>query len=233
MFRTAGFAIAIGLTAAATLAAASPLISGLAIARDGDSLRIGRDEIRLFGIDAPEWEQTCTRDGKSWPCGEAAAQELGRLVTGRELSCIAIDKDEHGRAVARCNLLGKDINAAMVESGHAIAYRHYSTNYVAAEERAKAAKRGIWAGSFTEPREYRLAQRGPDKTPPPRRSSRRGQDVAFAQASGACAIKGNQGSNGWIYHLPGMPYYDRTNAEQMFCSEAEARAAGYRRAIVR
>jgi hypothetical protein len=30
-----------------------------------------------------------------------------------------------------------------------------------------------------------------------------------------------------------MPYYDQTRAEEMFCTEAEAQAAGYRRAIVR
>ena len=30
-----------------------------------------------------------------------------------------------------------------------------------------------------------------------------------------------------------MPCYDATRAEEVFCTEAEARAAGYRRAIVR
>ena len=58
----------------------------------------------------------------------------------------------------------------------------------------------------------------------------RPQQVA---SSGGCSIKGNQGSNGWIYHLPGMPFYERTKAEEMFCSEADAQAAGYRRAKVR
>ena len=47
-------------------------------------------------------------------------------------------------------------------------------------------------------------------------------------------IKGNQNRRGqWIYHLLGMPYYDQTRPEQLFCTEAEAQAAGYRRAIVR
>ena len=46
-------------------------------------------------------------------------------------------------------------------------------------------------------------------------------------------IKGNPGSHGWIYHVPGMPYYVQTNAEEMFCTEAEAQAAGYRRAKAR
>ena len=48
-----------------------------------------------------------------------------------------------------------------------------------------------------------------------------------------CVIKGNRVSHGWIYHLPGMPYYDRTNPEEWFCTEAQARAAGYRRARAR
>jgi hypothetical protein len=47
-------------------------------------------------------------------------------------------------------------------------------------------------------------------------------------------IKGNRNRRGqWIYHLPGMPYYNVTRAEEMFCTEADAQAAGYRRAIVR
>ena len=45
-------------------------------------------------------------------------------------------------------------------------------------------------------------------------------------------IKGNQGSNGWIYHLPGQAYYNNTNPEECFASESAARAAGYRRAKV-
>jgi hypothetical protein len=30
-----------------------------------------------------------------------------------------------------------------------------------------------------------------------------------------------------------MPYYDATRAEEVFCTEAEIRAAGYRRAMVK
>ena len=36
-----------------------------------------------------------------------------------------------------------------------------------------------------------------------------------------------------IYHVPGMPYYESARPEEVFCTEAEARAAGYRRAIVK
>ena len=57
--------------------------------------------------------------------------------------------------------------------------------------------------------------------------------VEQSVADSGCVIEGNQGRNGWIYHVPGMPSYAQTRAEQMFRSEAEARAAGYRRAKVR
>ena len=222
--------LALAALSACSPAAAGPAIFGLAIAQDGDSLRIGDSEIRLFGIDAPEYNQTCQRDGKGWDCGKAAAEQLAKLVTGRELSCVRVDIDEHARFVSRCSLAGKDINKAMVESGYAIAYRHYSTDYVPAEEMAKAAKLGLWSGTFSSPGDYRAKQRESDPAPVRRSRARRTEVLS---AGNGCMIKGNQGNNGWIYHLPGMPFYERTKAEQMFCSEAEAQAAGYRRAKVR
>lgn len=42
-------------------------------------------------------------------------------------------------------------------------------------------------------------------------------------------IKGNIGSSGKIYHLPGGSFYERTNAELCFDTEAQAQAAGFRR----
>jgi hypothetical protein len=58
--------------------------------------------------------------------------------------------------------------------------------------------------------------------------------IANTRQDHGCAIKGDRNRCGeWIYHLPGMLYYDATRAKEMFCSEAQARTAGYRRAIVR
>lgn len=54
--------------------------------------------------------------------------------------------------------------------------------------------------------------------------------------SGACDIKGNISKGGErIYHVPGQKWYSRTKittskGERWFCSEQEARAAGWRRA---
>lgn len=219
------------LLLACTPASAAQTFSGYARSIDGDSLYVGETEVRLFGIDAPEWSQTCTRGGKAWACGEAAANQLSKLVTGRKLTCDKIDTDEHGRAVARCSAGAVDVNRTMVVSGYATAYRHYSADYVPAEEQAKAAKLGIWAGTFKLPSDYRHAEQAAQKPKPPQRSASSNSWQGRANAN--CNIKGNRGAHGWIYHLPGMPYYDQTRPEEIFCTEAEAQAAGYRRARVR
>ena len=210
---------------------------GVALGKDGDSLTVDAREVRLFGIDAPEFNQVCGRKGVAWSCGAEAADRLSRLVTGREVRCKVVNTDDYGRAVSRCNVGATDINAAMVESGYALAYRQYSSDYVAAEERAKSAKRGLWSGTFETPRAHRLKERGA-ATPRVIRRARPaakppGRSNVWANRSN-CAIKGNQNRRGqFIYHLPGMPYYYQTRPEQIFCTEAEARVAGYRRAIVR
>jgi endonuclease YncB( thermonuclease family) len=43
----------------------------------------------------------------------------------------------------------------MVANGWAVAYREYSLDYVADEERAKRARLGIWSGSFEMPWDWR------------------------------------------------------------------------------
>jgi hypothetical protein len=60
---------------------------------------------------------------------------------------------------------------------------------------------------------------------------------AVAQSNG-CVIKGNVSTKGErIYHVPGQKYYNETRiqasrGERWFCSEEEARAAGWRRSKV-
>ncbi len=42
-------------------------------------------------------------------------------------------------------------------------------------------------------------------------------------------IKGNIGSSGRIYHIPGGSFYERTIPEMCFNTETEAQAAGFRK----
>lgn len=211
--------------------AAEP-ITGRASVTDGDTLVIRDTRIRLHGIDAPESAQTCQdAAGKSYRCGQQAALALAERIGEGNVACEPRDTDHYGRTVAVCRKGGEDLNAWMVRQGHAIAYRRYAEDYVAAEGEAKAAKRGIWAGVFEMPSDWRRAKResGDEERPaaqPPKAATP-------VEATG-CQIKGNISAKGEkIYHLPGSSSYaktriDEADGERMFCSEYEAKAAGWR-----
>jgi endonuclease YncB( thermonuclease family) len=134
-------------------------IVGKAWVIDGDTIDIAGSRIRLQGIDAPETDQTCTDAGKkTWRCGRAATRELVELIAGRPLRCETSGLDRYRRVLAVCALPdGSDVNAWMVQQGWALAY--YSAVYRSEEAEAHAAKRGIWAGSFMPPWEWRHRHR--------------------------------------------------------------------------
>ncbi len=181
---------------------------------------VGESEVRLFGIDAPEFDQTCSRQGEQWSCGAAAADQLMELVTGKDVQCRSMGKDQYGRLLGRCTVGGTDVNQTMVELGYATAYRRYSSDYAPAEDRAKASKVGLWAGSFETPEQFRKTG-GYSAKPRSRTASRVASSDWAQRAQANCSIKGNRNRRGeWIYHLPGMPYYDQTRPEEIFCTRS-------------
>jgi hypothetical protein len=97
------------------------------------------------------------------------------------------------------------------------AFTRYSKRYLAEERAAKNSKAGLWAGSFTTPADYR-----------------RGPGTPAVEAPAGCAIKGNVNAKGErIYHLPKMRSYAGTlvtpgKGERWFCSEEQAKAAGWK-----
>ncbi len=216
-------------TAAVGLGAASSCVpqerlSGRAQIIDGDSFEIGDTGVRLFGVDAPEGRQSCTRDGREWACGTEAERKLRSLVGDRTVSCTRRDVDTYGRTVAVCRSGSVDLAAEMARSGLATAYRRYSNDYVDEENEARGARRGMWAGDFESPESYRRD----DRREAPAQSAR-----SPARCSG-CQIKGNiNGEGERIYHVPGSSSYDSTvidegKGERWFRTESEARAAGWR-----
>jgi endonuclease YncB( thermonuclease family) len=131
-------------------------ITGHARIVDGDSIRIGGIRIRLDGIDAPEWDQTCSdAGGRTWACGRAATRALRERTRGQNLRCLPRATDRYGRTLAVCSLAdGTDVNAWLVRQGWAVAYG-YGGTYASEEAAARAEKRGIWAGSFISPSAWR------------------------------------------------------------------------------
>jgi hypothetical protein len=139
------------------------------------------------------------------------------------ITCEQTDTDVYGRIVAICTQSGEDLNAWLVAEGWAVAYRDFSDDYVPQEEAARTARRGIWDGDFVQPAQYRAQTNpAPTRAPEPQRRE--------------CDIKGNISLNTGerIYHVPGGEFYGPTvispqHGERWFCSEQEARAAGWRR----
>ena len=126
------------------LALAASIIACTAPAvHDGDTLRCGDERVRLFGVDAPEVRRGAT---PAEPLAYEARDELIRLTRGR-VGCRFVERDHYGRFVGRCwSAATQDINAALIRSGLATEYRRYSKGaYRAAEDQARAAKRGHWA----------------------------------------------------------------------------------------
>jgi len=189
---------------------------------DGDTLDLNGARIRLYGVDAPEAGQTCERNGAAWPCGAAATQALSDFISGREVSCVEVDRDRYGRAVSTCSVGDTDLGSWMVLNGWALEFDRYSDGrYAQAEQAASNAGVGIHSGQFVAPADWRSGS-----APAP--------VTASSSPPGDCRIKGNISSDGTrIYHMPGRRSYGPTRidvsaGERWFCSEEEAVAAGWR-----
>ena len=135
---------------------AQQTIVGAASVIDGDTIEVHGARIRMHGIDAPESRQECIRsDGTSWRCGQQAALALSDRIGRATVRCEPRDRDRYGRVVAVCFKGAEDLDRWMVATGWAVAYRKYSLDYVADEERAKRARLGIWSGNFEMPWDWR------------------------------------------------------------------------------
>lgn len=229
------------LLAGPTVAPASTL-SGVATVSDGDTIMISGARIRLNGIDAPETDQAClSGTGKVYACGIAARDALMQLTGRKSLTCKGSEIDVYDRRLMTCFVDGVDINAAMVSRGWALAFRRYSNAYVNQERDAQRRQTGLWSGAFIAPWNWRTRDQQTEilgALVVPRDAQQKLVPKPFKSESSStgCRIKGNINRKGVrIYHVPGQKFYDRTRiteskGERWFCSESEARAAGWRRA---
>jgi endonuclease YncB( thermonuclease family) len=138
------------------------VLTGPAKVIDGDTIVVAEELVRLHGIDAPELDQTFWWRDRCLSCGTMALAALEALTAGVSLRCEVVERDRHGRLVAKCFCPnGVDIGRRLVLAGWALAYRRYSMDYVDAENEARRARRGIWRGRFVKPWEWRMSGRQP------------------------------------------------------------------------
>lgn len=138
---------------------------GPACIEDGDTLVIdgrrayrrcrGGTPVMLFGIDAPELEQTCEARGQTWACGREAASALLRMTLKAEVTCVGDAVNRDGHLIAVCYANGMELNAMMVRLGLAVTD---GTRYAREEGAARAARAGMWLGTFQRPADWRAAQ---------------------------------------------------------------------------
>lgn len=193
---------------------------------DGDTIEIeGGERVRYIGIDTPE----TVDPRKPVQCfGVEASKKNKELIEGQmvRLEKDITDRDKYNRLLRYVWVGDTFVNLELVKQGFAQSYSYppdikYQDQIVAAQQQAREVKRGLWGACPAETKTTIT-------TPPP---------LPESADSGSCVIKGNVSSSGEkIYHLPGCGSYTKTQinearGERWFCSESEAQAAGWRRAL--
>jgi endonuclease YncB( thermonuclease family) len=128
-----------------------------AVAIDGNTIKMDGITYRLWGIDAPELDQRCYP--QSWRAGFVAARALAAMIERRPVTCEAKGQDGYGRTVALCHAGGRDLGAAMVVSGMALAVTADGGDYVEQEMQAMRARVGMHAHACLSPSEWREQRR--------------------------------------------------------------------------
>lgn len=119
---------------------------------DGDSLVVRGQEIRLLGIDAPEYSQTCSlQNGNIYACGKQSRLHLVKLAGSGKLNCTGWEEDKYQRLLAVCESGDVEINSRMVKDGWAVSYGDYERE----ETQARALAAGVWQGGFDSPKSWR------------------------------------------------------------------------------
>lgn len=197
---------------------------------DGDTIKImyeGKEEtVRYLLIDTPETNHP--KLGEQ-PLGKEATKENKRIIESGDVS-IEFDVgdrfDDYGRMLAYIYVDGESVQEQMLKSGLArVAYVYppntrYVDDFENVEQQAKDAGIGIWEfENYSTNRGFNSDAYGTAPVPNEKETEKK------------CAIKGNINRSGnKIYHMPGSGSYEQTNPEEWFCSEQEAREAGFRSA---
>lgn len=136
-----------------------PAIYSEAKVVSGDTLIVGGRYFRLFGIDAPENNQTCADStGRPYHCGQQASAWLKSWLQDYELECRVMQEDAKGNMLGVCSLGVYDLGAALVNAGWAVVYTKHTDIYMPYQIQAQKNARGLWQGEFYMPWDWRKIQ---------------------------------------------------------------------------
>jgi endonuclease YncB( thermonuclease family) len=228
--------------------AASPSFAANSAVRDAGTIDVGGVTYRLGNIDSPAPDQVCIDDhADNWACGADARDQLVGLIGGRDVRCedSGLDATYKKWHVGICTA-GDDatsLNQLLIRQGFAVNLASAAQAKFGEDEAdAKSNRRGLWKGCFVAPQEFRAGRKdgallgGACRTD----KDREIREALFPQETAmpsGCGIKGKYAlrarvtGNIGIYHLQACRSYPAlTNPDRWFCSEDDARAAGFRKA---
>lgn len=181
---------------------------------DGDSLMVahanGKKEIRLHGIDAPEFDQTY---------GRQARECLRDIVLQKKVTIEPLDNDTYGRTVAKVYMPEGCVNERLIVDGCAWVYTRFCTSedreaWSALEHDARQQRAGLWSqDNPVAPWDFRRNKRQAEQ--------KQAQDPG--PVSGY--YRGNTSSH--VFHAPGCRYATCKRCTAGFNSMGEALRGGY------
>ena len=182
---------------------------------DGDSLVVsqegGKKEIRLYGIDAPEFDQ---------PYGRQARECLRDRVLHKAVTVEPLDIDTYGRTVAKVYTRDGSVNEHLVAEGCAWIYTRFCKpedlkTWGALEQYARQQGMGLWSQADpVAPWDFRHNKR------------RTGHEQADNHVTASGYYRGNTGS--FVFHAPGCRYATCKSCTVGFNSIGAALRAGYK-----
>jgi micrococcal nuclease len=206
---------------------------------DGDTIEVSlngkEEEIRMLLIDTPETKHPSKPVEKFGPEASSYAKQV---LAGKQVGIHvgSEERDKYGRLLAYVWIGNTTYQEMVLEKGLAATAYLYNDltmleEFHKAQDIARNKKIGVWSipgyAHVDHDHGFHYEKEVVATKPAPKPAVKPKQPAASTPApKGECNIKGNQSG---IYHVPGGQYYDITNAEEMFCSEAEAVAAGYRK----
>ncbi|MFD2612900.1 thermonuclease family protein [Paenibacillus gansuensis] len=202
---------------------------------DGDTLETGSgNKVRLIGVNTPE---TVKPNSPVEFFAKEASEYSKTRLTGRKVYLFQDtgNTDRYGRWLRYVFIAGESemFNEELLRKGYANTMTvppnvMYAKRFVKLEREAREAGTGLWGTSGQESGDNTGASSSrPERTTEP--SSANTESEVSVRCNGP-VVKGNINSKGQkIYHVSGGRYYEQTKAEETFCSEKEAAAAGYRK----
>lgn len=122
-------------------------VRGAAVIIDGEKLRIGDIDLRLFGVVPPQLSASY---------GPQARAVLDKLTDGQAVDCMVRDRDHDGRFLATCRVGATDLALELLRHGLAVTARgslqptELAGPYLAAEQAAQTQKLGLWSVSMPQ-----------------------------------------------------------------------------------